>query len=1038
MSFSRPFIHRPIATALLALAISVMGVFSYILLPVAPLPQMSIPMITVNASLAGASPETMASSVATPLERSLGSISGLNSMSSSSSEGSSRIFLEFAMTKNIDDAAREVQGAINAARPLLPSSMRNPPSYRKMNPSSMPVMALALTSDKLDQGQLYDLATSILQPKISQVEGVGEVTIGGGSLPAVRVDLNPFALASHNVTVEQLRATIQRANTLLPNGFIENDDLRWQIKSNGKLEKARDFRDLIIHWENGQALRLQDVANVYDYIESEFNSGFFNDKKAVIMMIRREESANIIKTVDTIKADLDRYRDLLPPQAELSLVQDRTPSIRATLHEAELTLLIAIGLVIGVVWLFLGRLRATLIPAISVPVSLLGTFIIIYFLGYSLNTISLMAFIVATGFVVDDSIVVLENIMRHIEKGERPLKAALNGAREVGFTVISMSLSLIAVFIPLLLMQNILGQLFKEFAVTLSVAILVSLLVSLTLTPSLCARWLKPEEDEQKRKHFIIRGFDWFFAKLLNGYRKTLAWTLRFKFITLLVFFITIGLNVFLFINIPKGFFPQQDTGLVMGFFRVDQGTSYQAMVSKLDHYREIIMQDPNVERVMGYAGGRGGSNTSFLMLQLKPFDQRELSAQEVINNLRRKFGPVPGVQLSLVAQQDIRAGGGPPGGSTGSYDLALRAGDLAILREWAPRVQQAMAQLPELTEVMQAAEDRGRRIELFVDREAAKRLGIEMSLITQTLGSYFGRAQISTLYSDLNQYYVIMSVARDYSQDPEILNEITLVNSQGIQVPLSAVAKLGLGNAPLSVRHQGLMVSDSISYNLAPDINLDQALQAVNQAIERLTLPTNLIQTDTSGDAKMFQQSAEQMPLLILGAILVMYLVLGVLYESYILPLTILSTLPSAGLGALLALMMVNMEFSLIALIGVFLLIGIVKKNAIMMVDFAATREREFGDTPEEAIYQACLVRFRPIMMTTVAAIFGAVPLVVATGAGVELRQPLGVAIVGGLVLSQLLTLYSTPVIYLFLEKMRRRFGRKKTIVNASIGETV
>lgn len=1027
MNFSRLFIQRPIATSLLALAISVVGVFCYLFLPVAPLPQMSIPMIMVNASLAGASPQTMASNVATPLERSLGNIPGLNSMNSSSSEGNTRIFLEFALSKDIDVAAREVQGAINAARSLLPSSMRNPPSYRKINPSSSPIMALALTSESLDQGQLYDLASSILQPKISQVEGVGEVTIGGGSLPAVRIDLNPYALASYGVTVEALRTTIARANTLVPNGFIENKDLRWQIKSNGKLEKARDFRELIIRWQDGQALRLKDVANVYDYIESEFNSGFYNDKKAVNIMIRREESANIIMTVNKIKAQLDNLREMLPPQAELTLLQDRTPSIRATLHEAELTLLIAIGLVIGVVWIFLGRLRATLIPAISVPVSLLGTFIVIYFLGYSLNTISLMAFIVATGFVVDDSIVVLENIIRHLEKGERPIVAAIKGAREVGFTVISMSLSLIAVFIPLLLMQSLIGQLFKEFAVTLSVAILMSLLVSLTLTPSLCARWLRLESEESRRKNFIVRGFDWLFDKMQSFYKQTLAWTLHFKFITLLVFFITIGLNVFLFVTIPKGFFPTQDTGLVMGFFRVDQGTSYQAMVNKLEHYRKIIIEDPNVEMVMGYAGGRGGSNTSFLMMQLKPFDQRKLSAQEVIDELRKKFGSVPGAQISLVAQQDIRAGGGPPGGSMGSYDIALKASDLAVLREWAPRVQQAMTQLPELADVMQAAEDRGRRIELFVDREAAKRLGVDMNLITSTLGSYYGRSQISTLYSDLNQYYVIMSVEQRFAQDPEALNQITLVNQEGVQIPLSAVARLGVGNAPLSVRHQGLMVADSISYNLAPGYTLDQASHAIEQVLQRISLPSNLIQADASGTAQMFQESANQMPWLILGAIVVMYLVLGILYESYILPITILSTLPSAGLGALLALMMVNMEFTLIALIGVFLLIGIVKKNAIMMVDFAATREREFGDSPEESIYAACLVRFRPIMMTTVAALLGAVPLVIATGAGVEMRQPLGVAIVGGLLLSQLLTLYSTPVIYLLLDKMRHRFGRKK-----------
>ncbi|MFV9474333.1 efflux RND transporter permease subunit [Advenella sp. RU8] len=1025
MSLSSPFISRPVATSLLAVAIAVMGAIAYYLLAVAPLPQVSFPMISVRASLSGASPENMASSVATPLERSLGNISGLMSMSSTNTEGSTRIFLQFDLDKNVDDAAREVQAAINAAQPLLPSSMRTPPTYRKVNPSSSPIMALALTSDTLDQGQLYDLASTILAQKLAQVEGIGEVTIGGSSLPAVRVDLNPYVLSSYGIALDEVRSAITSANTVKPNGFLENAEYRWQIGTNGQLSKAKDFEDLVIRWQDGAAVRLKDVAKVYDSIESVFNSGFYNNEKAILMLLRRQESANIIKTVDLVKAELPALRLLLPSQVDLDIVQDRTPSIRATLAEAEFTLIMSVVLVTLVVLVFLQNVRATLIPAVSVPLSLLGTFIVMYFLEYSLNTISLMALIVATGFVVDDSIVVLENITRHLERGVRPFTAALQGAKEVGFTVMTMSVSLIAVFIPLFLMGGLPGRLFREFAVTLSVAILMSLLVSLTLTPMMCAQWLKNKPVVRKER-WLTRHWNRSFDAMLDFYKKTLGWALRFRFLTLLMLLLTIGMNVYLYVIVPKGFFPQQDTGMILGFFRVDQGTSFQAMVPKLETYRQEILKDPNVDTVMGYAGGRGGSNSSFLMIQLKPFEQRELSANEVINRLRSKFSTVPGAQLSLVPQQDIRMGG-PGGGSTGSYDYTLMSGDLELLREWVPKVQRAMVALPELTEVNAAVEDKGRRIELVIDREMATRLGVDMSLIAGSLNNLFSQRQVSVIYSELNQYHVVMGVEQQYAQDAQVLETIELMTADGSRVPLSAFATFETANAPLSVRHQGLLASDSIAFNLAPGVTLEQASNAIENAVERLNLPTNEIQAGFEGNAQMFQQSTSQQPLLILAALVVMYIVLGILYESYMHPLTILSTLPSAGVGALLALMMVGMEFTLIALIGVFLLIGIVKKNAIIMVDFALQKERQENCPPEQAIYEACVVRFRPIMMTTLAAMFGALPLVLATGAGVEMRQPLGVAIVGGLFLSQVLTLYTTPVVYLYLDKLRWRFARKK-----------
>lgn len=1023
MSLSRPFILRPVATSLLALAVAVMGMVAFFLMPVSPLPTLDSPVIVVRASLSGASPETMASSVATPLERSLGNIAGIDLMQSSSSEGSTSIFMIFDLDKDVHTAAREVQAAINAARPLLPSSMKQPPTYRNVNPSSTPVMVLALTSDLLGQGELYDLASTILAQKLAQVRGVGEVTVGGSSLPAVRVDLNPNMLNNMGVSLDTVRNALAATNSVRPKGFLDNNEYQWQLATNGQLRYARDFENLIVAWNNGSAVRLRDVAHVYDSTESLYNRGFYNTEQAVVLLVRRQADANIIQTVDSVKEMLPDLAELLPPQVRLDVAQDRTPSIRAALHEAELTLVIAVVLVIVVVMLFLQRIRATLIPAISVPISLLGTFIVMYFLGYSLNTISLMALIVATGFVVDDSIVVLENVMRYIERGMHPMRAALLGAREVGFTVVSMSVSLVAVFIPLLFMGGLIGRLFLEFAMTLSVAIGISLIVSLTLTPMMCAQLLRHEP--KRRKSRVQRIWDAFFDRLVSGYGRMLRFAIRFRFLTLLTLLATVVLNVYLYIAVPKGFFPEQDTGMIQGFFRADQGTSFAAAVPKLEAFRKAIVQNPNVDTVSGYSGGRGGSNSSFFLIQLKPFAERTQSATEIINDMRKSLPTIPGARLSLVPQQDIRAGRG--GDSAGSYQYDLLSGDLETLRKWVPQVRQAMATLPELVDVQSEAEEKGRRVELIINRESATRLNVEMSTIAGVLNNLFSQRQVSTIYSALNQYQVVMGIDVKYAQDPEVLKTVQIIASDGKLVPLSAFASFKIGTSPLSVSHQGLMASDSVSFSLAEGVSLEQASAAIENAVARIGLPANEIQAGFGGNAQLFQESSSRQPLLILGALVVMYLILGMLYESYMHPLTILSTLPSAGVGALLALLMVDMEFTVIALIGVFLLIGIVKKNAIIMVDFALAQEREKNIPPEEAIYDACIVRFRPIMMTTMAALFGALPLILATGAGVEMRQPLGVAIVGGLVLSQLLTLFTTPVVYIYLDRLRHTFERRR-----------
>ncbi len=1024
MSLSRPFILRPVATSLLALAVAVMGMVAFFLLPVAPLPTLDSPVIIVRASLSGASPETMASSVATPLERSLGNIAGIDLMQSSSSEGSTSIFMMFDLGKNVNTAAREVQAAINAARPLLPTSMKQPPTYRNVNPSSTPVMVLALTSDLLGQGELYDLASTILAQKLSQVRGVGEVTVGGSSLPAVRVDLNPNMLNNMGISLDTVRNALAATNSVKPKGFLDNNEYQWQLATNGQLRYAKDFENLIVAWNNNTAVRLRDVAHVYDSTESLYNKGFFNTEQAVVLLIRRQADANIIQTVDSVNEMLPELKQLLPPEVNLDVAQDRTPSIRATLHEAELTLIIAVLLVIVVVMLFLQRLRATLIPAISVPISLMGTFIFMYFLGYSLNTISLMALIVATGFVVDDSIVVLENVMRYIERGMHPMRAALVGAREVGFTVVSMSISLVAVFIPLLFMGGLIGRLFLEFAMTLSIAIGMSLLVSLTLTPMMCAQLLRHEPN--LKKHRLQRMWDLFFDRLVAAYGRMLRLAIRFRFLTLLTLLATVVLNVYLYVAVPKGFFPEQDTGMIQGFFRADQGTSFTATIPKLEAFRKSIVQNPNVESVSGYSGGRGGSTSSFFLIQLKPFAERSQSATEIINDMRKSLPTIAGARLSLVPQQDIRVGRG--GDSAGSYQYDLLSGDLDTLRTWVPQVRQAMAALPQLVDVQSEAEEKGRRVELVINRESATRLNVDMSMIAGVLNNLFSQRQVSTIYSDLNQYQVVMGVDIKYAQDPEVLKTVQIIASDGKLVPLSAFASFQVGTSPLSVSHQGLMASDSVSFSLAEGVSLEEASNAIEDAVARIGLPANEIQAGFGGNAQLFQQSSSQQPLLILGALVVMYLVLGMLYESYMHPLTILSTLPSAGVGALLALLLFNMEFTVIALIGVFLLIGIVKKNAIIMVDFALGLEREKNVPPEEAIFEACIVRFRPIMMTTMAAMFGAVPLILATGAGVEMRQPLGIAIVGGLFLSQILTLFTTPVVYIYLDRLRYTFARRRS----------
>ncbi|HEJ7054906.1 MULTISPECIES: multidrug efflux RND transporter permease subunit MdtC [Serratia] len=1021
MKFFALFIHRPVATTLLTLAIAISGAIGFRLLPVSPLPQVDFPVISISASLPGASPETMASSVATPLERALGRIAGVNEMTSMSSLGSTRVILQFDLDRDINGAARDVQAAINAAQSLLPTGMPSRPSYRKVNPSDAPIMILTLTSDTYSQGQLYDFASTQLAQKISQTEGVGDVSVGGSSLPAVRVELNPSALFNQGVSLDTVRQAIANANVRRPQGAVENPQQRWQIQANDALKTAEAYRPLIVHYNNGSAVRLADVAEVNDSVQDVRNAGMTDAKPAIILAISRAPDANIIETVDRIRAELPALQENIPASIKLSVAQDRSPTIRASLAEVEQSLAIAIGLVILVVFIFLRSGRATLIPAVAVPVSLIGSFAAMYLCGFSLNNLSLMALTIATGFVVDDAIVVLENISRHVEAGMKPINAALLGAQEVGFTVLSMSVSLVAVFIPLLLMEGLPGRLFREFAVTLSVSIGLSLIVSLTLTPMMCAYLLRHQPARSQRR---ARGFGKMLLALQQGYGRSLNWVLGHSRWVLAVFLATLALNVWLYISIPKTFFPEQDTGRLMGFIQADQSISFQAMRGKLEDFMKIVREDPDVENVTGFTGG-SRTNSGSMFISLKPLSVRSDDAQKVIARLRARLAKEPGASLFLMAVQDIRVGGRQ---ANASYQYTLLADDLAALREWEPKIRTALAALPELADVNSDQQDKGSEMDLVYDRETMARLGISVSDANNLLNNAFGQRQISTIYQPLNQYKVVMEVAPPYTQDVSSLDKMFIINSEGKAIPLSYFASWRPANAPLSVNHQGLSAASTISFNLPDGGSLSDATAAVERTMTQLGVPST-VRGAFAGTAQVFQDTLKSQLILILAAIATVYIVLGVLYESYIHPLTILSTLPSAGVGALLALELFGAPFSLIALIGIMLLIGIVKKNAIMMVDFALEAQRNGGISAREAIFQASLLRFRPIMMTTLAALFGALPLVLTSGDGAELRQPLGITIAGGLVMSQLLTLYTTPVVYLYFDRLQAKFRRNKQL---------
>ncbi|MCT9123753.1 efflux RND transporter permease subunit [Cupriavidus gilardii] len=1081
MNLSAIFIHRPVATALLTLGILLAGLAALRMLPVSPLPQVDYPTISVSASLPGASPETMAATVATPLERALGSIAGVNEITSSSSLGSTRIVLQFDLSRDIDGAARDVQAAINASRATLPSSLPGNPTYRKVNPSDAPIMIIALTSPTMTRGQLYDAASTILAQKLSQIEGVGQVTIGGASLPAVRVSLNPTALNKYGIALSDVRNAISATNANRPLGVVENDSKAWQIYANDQAMKAEDYMPLIIRYAtpgsystttagaliastssatsggtvrtttvNGVTtttvtaggtttttvnnaagsnaatrgpnsfavpVRLSDVATVTDSVQDVRNAGSANGEPSVLLVLNRSPGANIIETVDRVNEMLPTLRQMIPAAISMDVMMDRTPTIRASLREVEHTLIISVALVIMVVFLFLRNVRATLIPSVAVPVSLIGTFTVMYLAGFSLNNLSLMALTIATGFVVDDAIVVLENISRHLEAGMRPVQAALRGAREVGFTVISMSLSLIAVFIPLLLMGGIIGRLFQEFAITLSVAILVSLVVSLTTTPMMCARLLR-EPRHQRPPGRWYRASERVFGWINARYARSLSVALRHSRLVWLILLVTIGLNVWLYVIVPKGFFPQQDTGRLIGFIRADQATSFQAMRQKLDSFIRIVQSDPAVVNVTGFTGG-SQRNTGQMFVTLKPLSERTETANEVIARLRGKLAKEPGASLFLVPVQDIRIGGRQ---SSSQYQFTLRSDDLEVLRAWEPKVRNALSNLKELEDIDTDTNDKGLQTSVIVDRDTASRLGVTMQQVDSLLNDAFGQRLVSTIYHPLNQYRVVMELSQEYLQGPNALKDIYVVTGAGNRVPLSAFARVVPTNTPLGVNHQGQFAASTISFNLAEGVSLSQATERIQHEMARIGAPESL-QANFAGTASAFQESLRSQPLLILAALITIYIVLGVLYESYVHPLTILSTLPSAGVGALLALLASGTEFSVIALIGVILLIGIVKKNAIMMIDFAIDAERREGLTPREAIYQACLLRFRPIMMTTMAALLGAVPLALGRGDGAELRAPLGISIVGGLLVSQLLTLYTTPVVYLTLDRWRLKW---------------
>jgi len=1024
VSISEPFIRRPVATTLLSCSLLLAGAVAYRFLPVASLPSVEFPVIQVQAILPGASPETMASSVATPLERQFGRIAGVTEMTSSSLLGATTVVLQFDLNRSIDAAARDVQAAINAARSQLPAGLVNNPTYRKVNPADAPILILALTSDAMPIGRVFDAADSVLAQKLAQVEGIGQVVVGGGAKPAVRVRVDPSLLTQLGIGLEQVRAGLRSVNANAPKGQLTDAATSWTIQATDQLFDADEYRPVIVAWQNGAPVRLGDIASVESSVEDLRTAGLANGKRAVLLVVFRQPGTNIIETVDRVTALMPELRASISPAIDISVVLDRTTTIRASFRDIQLTLLLSIALVVLVVFLFLRKGSATTIPSVAVPLSLLGTFGGMYLLGYSLDNLSLMALTISTGFVVDDAIVVLENITRYIEAGESPMAAALKGSREIGFTVLSMSVSLVAVFIPILLMGGIVGRLFREFAVTLTLAIVVSLVVSLSTTPMMCARLLKPIPPGGHGR--LYRLSERAFTMLLNAYAATLGWVLRHQRVTLLVMLVTIGLNIYLFAIVPKGFFPQQDSGRIIGSIQASQDISFPAMREKMAEFVNIVLTDPAATAVVAFTGGNlNTQNTGRMFISLKPLHERKVSADQIIGRLRGKLAHVPGANLFLQSVQDLRIGGRA---SNAQFQYTLQSTDLTELNTFAPRMLAKLRTLEGLRDVNTDQQNRGLQAALVIDRDTAGRLGIQAQAIDDTLYDAFGQRQVSTIYTALNQYHVVLEVAPEFQQNPEALNAIYVKSSTGAQVPLSAITHFAPSTTPLAVNHQGFFPSVTLSFNLAAGIALSDAVTSIQGAERDVGLPAS-VRASFQGTAQAFQDSLSNQPILILAALVTVYIVLGVLYESYVHPITILSTLPSAGVGAIIALMLCGMDLNVIALIGIILLIGIVKKNAIMMIDVALDVERREGKAPAAAIYEACLLRFRPIMMTTSAALLGALPLAVGTGTGAELRRPLGITIVGGLLVSQALTLYTTPVVYLYLERLRLHLRRARPV---------